>query len=577
MAVSGEGTFVCKCCMTAKFRVERVHDDIAFCKPCSDYFTEEEMRDDNIDHSDVIEERVNARVDVKRKVRIKKKATLQEQELARRVLARKRLLPFVYRFNKEYQAGWVHKDICLRLEQFAQDVLDKKSPRLMITCPPRTGKSILASTMFPAWFLGNNPDKEMIICSYSASLSMTFSRAIREVLRDERYQNVFKDTILHKDSQSVENWQTTKRGGLLAAGVGGPITGRGAHCLIIDDPVKNYEEAASATNRESVWNWWSSTAYTRLAPGGGVLGIMTKWHHDDLFGRIINQSKEAQKQGFDVIDWEEVKYPAIAEEDEEYRKAGEALHPERYDLKQLMSIKATITPRDWAALYQQSPTLDEGAYFDRQFFRYYGEGEEHQRPKLLNIYQTWDLALGQKEQHDYTVGMTFGVDTNDDIYILDIKRGRWNAMDIVEYIIDSYEQWKPITVGIERTHMQMAIEPFLNKRIRERKVYELSVYEMLPGRRDKELRARSIQGRMVQGKVYFPRLAPWLGVFETELLQFPAGANDDVVDVFAYAGLLLDDLLAPRIAQPEKPPSWKDKLSNFVKSGDFSKKSAMSA
>ncbi len=184
----------------------------------------------------------------------------------------------------------------------------------MLFMPPRHGKSTLASIAFPAWHLGRNPEHEFISCSYSGSLAMSFSRKVRQVLREPSYKKVFEDTRLDKDSQSVESWQTTQGGGYVAAGVGGGITGKGAHILLIDDPVKNREDAESENNREATWDWYTSTAYTRLAPGGGILVILTRWHDDDLAGRLLT----ASENGAD--DWEVVKYPALAEEDEEFRK-----------------------------------------------------------------------------------------------------------------------------------------------------------------------------------------------------------------------------------------------------------------
>ena len=188
---------------------------------------------------------------------------LAKQELARRELSKRRLLPFVTRFFPEYQAGWVHKDICERLEKFSDAVANKESPRLMLFMPPRHGKSLLASTYFPAWHIGRNPTHEFIACSYSGSLAMSFSRKVRQVLREKPYQTVFKETRLDKDSQSAEAWLTDKGGGYVAAGVGGAITGKGAHVLVIDDPVKNREDAESETGRQSVKDWYTSTAYTR--------------------------------------------------------------------------------------------------------------------------------------------------------------------------------------------------------------------------------------------------------------------------------------------------------------------------
>jgi hypothetical protein len=169
-----------------------------------------------------------------------KLSTLEEKaraELALRFLTRKRLLPFVERFNPDYQAGWVHKDICQRLEDFSKDVAEKKSPRLMLFMPPRHGKSTLASVAFPAWHLGRNPEHEFISCSYSGSLAMAFSRKVRGLSREDGFKSAFK-TRLDPQSQSAEAWLTTSGGGFVAAGVGGGITGKGAHILVIDDPVK---------------------------------------------------------------------------------------------------------------------------------------------------------------------------------------------------------------------------------------------------------------------------------------------------------------------------------------------------
>lgn len=193
--------------------------------------------------------------------------------LAQRVLARRRLLQFTKMTHPDYSAGWVHEDICRRLERFSQAVADKKSPRLMLLMPPRHGKSELASIRFPAWHLGEYPQHELINVGYNLDLPMKFSRKVREVMREASYTAIFPGAVLDPNSQSAEAWNTTNGGGFTAAGVGGGITGKGAHILIIDDPIKNQEEADSAPVRDKLWDWYQSTAYTRLAPGGGVLVI----------------------------------------------------------------------------------------------------------------------------------------------------------------------------------------------------------------------------------------------------------------------------------------------------------------
>jgi len=489
-----------------------------------------------------------------------------ERELAKRILCRKRLLPFVERTNPDYLAGWVHKDICQRLEKFSEQVANKESPRLMLFMPPRHGKSTLASVAFPAWHLGRHPHHEFISCSYSGSLAMNFSRKVRQVLREPVYKNIFEKTRLDKDSQSVESWNTNQGGGYVAAGVGGGITGKGAHVLLIDDPIKNREDAESDNNRDATWDWYTSTAYTRLAPGGGVLVILTRWHDDDLAGRLLRFAEEGADQ------WEVVKYPAIAEHDEEFRQEGDPLHEERYDLPALDQIRKAIGPRDWTALYQQNPVSDEGDYFSRDMVRYY-EDDEVDFDKL-RYYCAWDLAIGQRDRNDYSVGIVVGVDEYDQLFVVDVVRGKYDGFELVERILDLYEQWRPGIVGIEKGHIEMALGPFLEKRTRERRLNEAYFKDLKVGRRDKEARARAIQGRMQQGMVYLPKNAVWTGPLVAELLRFPNGTHDDQVDALAWIGLMMTEF-STFYEAPEHIPSWRDRLKYLTKG--TKRKSSMSA
>ena len=488
-------------------------------------------------------------------------------ELALRILTRKRLLPFVERFNPDYSAGWVHKDICRRLEQFSRDVAEKKSPRLMLFMPPRHGKSTLASIAFPAWHLGRHPDHEFISCSYSGSLAMGFSRKVRSLLRDPSFKTAFK-TRLDPDSQSAEAWLTTSGGGYVAAGVGGGITGKGAHVLVIDDPVKNREDAESQNNREANWDWYTSTAYTRLAPGGGVLVILTRWHDDDLAGKLLRASSEGGDE------WTVVKYPAIAEEDEEFRATGDALHPERYDVESLQRIQRAVGPRDWSALYQQNPVADDGDYFSRSMIQYYDPDDIDL--DRMKFYCAWDLAIGKKDRNDYSVGMVVGIDEMEHIYVVDVVRGRFDGFELVEQILDMYELWRPSIVGIEKGHIEMALGPFLEKRVRERGLYEAYFKDLKTGRRDKEARARAIQGRMQQGMVHFPRNEIFTGPLVAELLRFPNGVHDDQVDALAWLGLMMTEF-AVFTAPVIREPSWRDRLDYLVKGSATRSRSAMSA
>ena len=482
-------------------------------------------------------------------------------------MSHKHLLSFIQRHNENYLAGWVHKDICRRLEKFSQDVVDQKSPRLMLFMPPRHGKSEIASRCFPAWHLGHAPNHEVIACSYSGSLAMGFSRKVRSMIRDPLYNKVFSNCQLDPESQSAEAWLTTAGGGYTAAGVGGPITGKGAHILVIDDPVKNREEAESETTRQSIKDWYTSTAYTRLAPGGGVLVILTRWHDDDLAGWLLGE----QETGGDT--WEVIKYPAVAEEDESYREKGAALHPDRYPLPALTRIRNAIGSRDWSALYQQNPVADEGAYFQRSMIRYFNPHEvERDR---MTIYAAWDLAIGKKERNDWSVGVVAGVDQDDQMFILHVERGRWDGGELVEKILDTYAAWQPSITGIERGHIEMALGPFLEKRIRERGLYEMYIKDLKTGRRDKEARARAIQGRMQQGMVFFPKGTDFGDLLVNELLRFPNGKHDDQVDALAWLGQMMSEFHTWREGSEAPPPSWRDKLPGLMRNGKH--RSAMSA
>jgi predicted phage terminase large subunit-like protein len=506
--------------------------------------------------------------------------------MASRILSRRRLLPFVQRLNDRYDAGWVHEDICRRLEKFSDDVAAGKSPRLMLLMPPRHGKSELASKNFPPWHLGRYPDHEFIACSYNLSLAMGFSRKVKQIIEDPSYQTVFADTRIDPNNGSTEEWGIhNRRGGYVAAGIGGPITGKGAHVLVIDDPVKNAEEADSADAREKIWEWYLSTAYTRLAPGGGVLVIQTWWHDDDLAGRLQQMMANAGIDDEDVDQFEVIKYPALAENDEYLaedgsilrpsaeetppptarllRRKGDALHPSRYDTKKLAKIRALNRKGDgtdgrwWSALYQQNPVPDDGSYFTKDQFR---RGQIPSR-KESRVYIAWDFAISEKKQNDYTVGTVGLQDTDDVLHVAEVVRFKsGDAFFIVESILDLTTKWYSPTLilGFEDGQIYRAIDSLLKKRMRERRIYP--AIEVLKPITDKMARARPLQGRMQQGMVSFNDQASWYDVVRAEMLRFPAGVHDDCVDSLAWMTQLAMGKEPPRKAQAPQPKSWKDRL-----------------
>lgn len=495
------------------------------------------------------------------------------RELALRELSRRHLLPYVVYTEPNYMAGWVHKDICRRLERFSHQVARGESPRLMLQMPPRHGKSLLATQKFPGWHLGRYPHHEFITASYSASLANKFSKTTRALLRSQEHLNVFPECRIDEDDASVEGWSTVQGGAYFPTGVGGPATGRGAHVLVIDDPVKNREEADSETVREAIKDWYTSTAYTRLAPGGGVLVIQTRWHDDDLSGWLEHLSDNDMGD-----EWEVVRYPAIATEDERYRKKGEALHPERYPLEALKRIEKAVGTRDWNALYQQNPIPDTGDFFKKEDLRFY---EEHERPPLeeLAIYAAADFAIGQKQQNDNTVIYIAGIDRDMRMWLLDRYKGHWGTLLIIKNLCLAHNTWEPEMFGGEKGHIEMTLNPVLNE-YKHRPEYNapgLFLRPLKPGRNDKVARARPIQGLVQAHSVFFPKNAPWLADALIEILRFPAGKHDDDVDALAWLGKMYELFSPVPKEEPPKKKSWKDKLDKYVKHGGEGRRSPMSA
>lgn len=526
------------------------------------------------------QKRVERKAYVRRVARERKQAISDGQrELAIRVLAKKKLIHFIKRFQPNYDAGWVHYDICQRLEKFVRAIERGESPRLMLFMPPRHGKSLIASDYFPSWLLGHHPDFEVIASSYAVSLPLGFSRKVRGRIKDPAYKAIFPRTALDPESTAAEQWNTTSGGGYVAAGVGGGITGKGAHCLIIDDPIKDAQEADSETIRESNWDWYGSTAYTRLSPGGGILIIQTRWHDDDLSGRLISQMKSLREEGVpeDEIDnWEIVSYPAEATTDEYLtrggeiidhyrkdtrvlRKKGEALHDARFPIKRLRRIRRSLQPRHWSALYQQNPVPDEGVFFTKTMFRY-----NQSQPKLsdMKLFMAWDLAVGKNQTNDYSVGVVGGLDYDDQLFIIDVVRARMDTHECADAILNTYSKYNrhsPVTIGIERGQLELSMKPTLKKLQRERRLHP-SYDETLVPITDKTIRARPLQGRMQQGMVYFAATAPWLDVVQHEMLRFPGGVHDDIVDALSWLTRMAIAAEPPRPPKERRRASWRDKL-----------------
>ena len=452
--------------------------------------------------------------------------------LLKRRKARKSLIAFTEHTFPQYVPAAHHKLIAEHLEAVERGEID----RLMINMPPRHGKSELAPRRFPAYFLGRHPSKSVIAASYNSDLATDFGRQVRNILAAPEYGVLF-DTRLSDDSRAANRWNTAEGGGYVAAGVGTAITGRGADILLIDDPLKDREEADSEIQRDKVWGWYTSTAYTRLAPGGRVIVIQTRWHEDDLTGRLLaDEARGGEK-------WVKLELPAINED-------GEALWPEFYPIETLERYRGVLPSRDWSALYQQRPTPDEGDYFKREWFRFYAVAPQH-----LRTYGASDYAVTAKGG-DYTVHIICGISPNDDLYVLDVWRSQAESHVWVETYIDMIAKWKPLKWGQEQGQIIKSLGPFIDKRMRERRVY--CHQEPMTSVADKPTRSRSFQARAAMGKVYLPHNAPWVSDLMAEMLTFPAGKHDDQVDALGLVGRMLDTMIGGKAARPpeKRPSEW---------------------
>lgn len=404
--------------------------------------------------------------------------------------------------------------------------------RLMVFMPPRHGKSELVSRRLPARFLGLHPTRQIIAASYNSELATDFGRDVRNLVASPEYGEIFPDVHLRHDSKAADRMNTNHGGAYFAAGVGTATTGRGAHLGIIDDPFKDREDADSESQRNKVWNWYRSTFFTRLMPGGAIVLVQTRWHEDDLAGRLLEQDGRIEDGG----EWDVLELSAIGAD-------GSALWPEWYDLPALTRIKNTIGPREWSALYMQRPQPDEGTFFQRDWFKTWTE-----KPAHLRIYATSDYAVTDGGG-DYTVHRIWGVDAKGDLYRLDGWRGQATADVWIEKKIDLIAKWKPLAWFGESGVIQKAIEPMLIRRMRERQVR--CRLEWLPSIHDKPTRARGFQARAAMGGVWFEA-----GADVGEFLQFPAGKHDDDVDCASLIGRALDEThpaIVP-IVHPERNP-----------------------
>lgn len=393
--------------------------------------------------------------------------------------------------------------------------------RLLITMPPRHGKSEMASHWFPTWFLGQCPDRNVILASYEATFAESWGRKVRDSLAEAGARGIFPGVNIRADSSSASRWEIARHGGgMVTAGAGGAITGRGANLFVVDDPVKNAEEANSPTYRERVWDWWRSTALTRLEPNGVVVGMMTRWHQDDWGGRALRGTEE------DAEPWQLLSLPAFAEEEDVLgREPGESLWPERFSRAELEAQRAALGGYWWSAMYQQRPVPREGGTFKAEWLPFADEV-----PRQARRVRYWDRAA-TAGGGDFTVGVLLAAHPNGTYTVLDVRRGQWSSARCEDEILAAAREDGHETAIIMEQEPGAAGKDLIASYVRLLAGWN---FRGEPSRGTKEFRADPFAAQCEAGNVRLAR-ASWADEFIEELCSFPRGNHDDQVDASSGA------------------------------------------
>lgn len=422
-------------------------------------------------------------------------------------------------------------DYLERVSQYVESGGAEGIGRLIIAMPPRHGKTLTTSRYFPAWHVGRNPRHRVMLVSYGQSLANKNSRVARNLVKSRRYGEIFS-TRLAEDSQSVMEWDTAGsdgEGGASALGIGGAATGKGAHVLIIDDPIKSRAEAESITYRNKIYDSYTDDLLTRLEPGGAVIVMATRWHEDDLTGRLL--ANERHK-------WAVLEMPALSlgEGDPLGRAEGVALWSMRYPADVLAEMRDALGDYSFSALYQQTPKPAEGNILKKAWF----EPAVHVVPETTTAVRYWDLALSEKESADYTVGLRLELGADGQHYVTDCTIARVELANLPRFIKGVIQaDGVGVVQGFEMAgYTTRAVTALAKDR-------ELSqhVIKGFKAESDKLTRILPFAARASLGVIGIKR-ADWNQQFLETLASFPNGAHDDIVDACAGAWQMIND---PRI------------------------------
>lgn len=472
-----------------------------------------------------------------------------------------------------------HQLLADKLQNAYERVENGENVRMIVECPPQHGKSSMVTELFPAWVMGKK-NWPVICASYGTSLAEVKSKHTRELVETDIYQYIFPDASLSSDSTSKAMWTNRKKATYKAVGRGSGLTGSPGKIMIADDLIADKSEANSATVREGAWDWWNTVFYTRKQQTSFICLVETRWHLDDPAGKLeeqqrLNEERSLKAGSYD--EWERLTFPAIAEEDEYYdgklfRKAGEALAPERFTLGSLLKTKNAFEGAnligDWAALYQQQPIIAENAKFRKQWFKYYSP--EILVGKKLYYTTTVDLAISQKKEADNTVIRTVGKEVDGpNWYLMEETAGKLDPLQTIDAIFRHHEMYRS-KIYIESVAYQAALQYFVVDEQRKRNHF-FQIEEIKPGKTSKkEERIEGLIPLYKAGVIYHRRGQD--EALEMELLQFPKGRHDDRPDALSYHLQVVRH--APRIVEETQDGrlNWKrkPKVVNFDPRKPFS-------